>query len=188
MARMLAPLVVPFLLTGACAVTVTEHGDGGREGRGVRLLGGAGPLGCDRGALLRRLPAQCKVHGVASTSGSGPGSASSNASVDGNLCTLWNAGAVAPQEVTLDLGREENLTDLVMVPGMTPDGAVRHLIKTSADGVTYTTTGVIDGPMAEREAYRLTLARPVQARFIRIVTAASPSWVAWYELAALDCD
>lgn len=119
------------------------------------------------------------------TSGSNPEGAARAS--DGSACTLWNAGGFAPRDITFDLGIATRIDALVLVPEMTPDGGVRHVISFSSDGRTFDAGHRIEAPMRTGTPVELLLPRPEKTRFVRVETTASPSWVAWREVALFRC-
>jgi hypothetical protein len=106
---------------------------------------------------------------------------------DGNTCTVWNAGAFAPQVITLDLGTVTRVDVISLVPEMTPSGAVEHEVAVSGDGRIFQTAHVLRAPMQSGVAAELVLPKPERARFLRITTKASPSHVAWRDIGLFRC-
>ena len=156
---------------------------------GVMRALGAVPAGeCDARLLASRAGDHCSLLAVHDSSGTGPGARGSVTAADGSSCTVWNSGAAAPQTLTLDFGGEVTLSGLVMVPEMTLDGPVHHVLKLSTDGVSFQSAGAIRGAMANGVAYEVMLPHATRARFLRVITARAPSAVAWREVASLSCD
>lgn len=178
-------LSLPACMTGEPAAP--EADSGGPVGA-VRVLGALPAGECDARLLASRAGDRCSLVAVRDTAGTGPGARQSVTAADGSSCTVWNSGAGAPQTLTLDLGDEVTLSGLVLVPEMTPDGPAHHVIKISTDGVSFQSAGAVSGAMASGVAYELTLPQPIRARFVRVITARSPSWVAWREVVPLACD
>ncbi len=106
---------------------------------------------------------------------------------DGSACSIWNAGRFAPASVTVDLGATVDIDAFVLVPEMTPNGSVTHRIEVSDDGVAFAPSQRIEAPMQSGEPVDLRLPERVHARFVRFATDASPSWVAWREIAVVHC-
>jgi hypothetical protein len=107
---------------------------------------------------------------------------------DGDACTVWNAGGFAPQELVVDLGEPAVIDRFVLVPEMTPDGAVRHVIETSLDGRHFEPAHRVEGPLRSGQLQEMVLPTPLRTRFLRIATRDSPSWVAWRDVVLLHCD
>jgi hypothetical protein len=106
---------------------------------------------------------------------------------DGSTCTEWNAGGFAPASVTLDLGTPTRIDAIVLVPEMSPGGRVRHEIAFSDDGRSFQVGHRVEAPMQTRVPVELPLPRPERARFVRVTTTSSPSFVAWREVALFRC-
>jgi len=102
--------------------------------------------------------------------------------IDGDPATGWNSGYHPIQYITIDLGAEHPISALCLTVDQSPDGYTKHLISFSTDG--------IDWPIVDN-IYSVTSAHQVltrtytdeSARYIRVTTIDSPSWVAWYEIA-----
>ncbi len=107
--------------------------------------------------------------------------------VDQNLCTSWNAGALPPQSFGLDFGTSRPIRGVTLIPDMQPDGNVVHSIETSDDGVTYTPRLAINQFMQKNGVYAFDLGPGITARFVRVSTTSSPSWVGWFEVAVFSC-
>jgi len=106
---------------------------------------------------------------------------------DGSTCSVWNAGGFAPASLTVDLGAATDIDALVLLPEMTPSGNVVHRVEMSDDGVTFTPSQRIEAPMQSGVEVDLRLPSRERARFVRFTTDASPSWVAWQEIAIVTC-
>ncbi len=106
---------------------------------------------------------------------------------DGSTCTVWSAGGSAPASVTLDLGTPTRIDAIVLVPEMSPSGRVRHEIAFSDDGRSFQVGHRVEAPMRTRVPVELPLPRPERARFVRVTTTSSPSFVAWREVALFRC-
>jgi hypothetical protein len=115
------------------------------------------------------------------------GTADAGKSADGSRCTVWNAQGFAPQAVTLDMGTPMRIDVIALVPEMTPDGTVSHEVAFSDDGKTFQVGHRIEAPMRSGQQVELVLPKPERARFVRVTTARSPSWVAWREVGLFRC-
>jgi F5/8 type C domain len=137
---------------------------------------------------LTRLPSDCRVIPVVGVSATAtePRSSAGNA-FDGSTCTTWNAGNFAPQSITVDLGTPTDVDAIVLVPEMTPNGQVRQRIEFSDDGKTFVSAHRIEAPMASAVPVELIMPKRERTRFVRVVSDASPSWVAWREIALVRC-
>jgi hypothetical protein len=65
---------------------------------------------------------------------------------------------------------------------------VTHRIEVSDDGVHFAPSQRIEAPMQSGAPVDLRLPTREHARFLRFATDASPSWVAWQEIAIVHCD
>lgn len=106
---------------------------------------------------------------------------------DGSTCTVWNAGAAAPQSVTLDLGTATRIDVIALLPEMTPDGTVSHEVAFSDDGRSFQVGHRIEAPMRSGAQVELVLPKPERARFVRVTTTKSPSFIAWREVGLFRC-
>lgn len=113
--------------------------------------------------------------------------AATQAAFDGDGCTVWNSGGPPPQAAGMDLGEPVEIAGLLLLPEMTPDGKVTHVIEISTDGRSFERIGSIQAPMQTGVPYEMRLPEPAIARFIRVVTTESPSWVAWRDIVAVRC-
>jgi hypothetical protein len=106
---------------------------------------------------------------------------------DGSVCTIWNSGGGAPQQVTLDLGTPTRVDVIALVPEMTPDGTVSHEVSFSDDGRSFQVGHRIEAPMRSGAQVELVLPKPERARFVRVTTTKSPSSIAWREVGLFRC-
>jgi hypothetical protein len=106
---------------------------------------------------------------------------------DGSVCTIWNSGGGAPQEVTLDLGTPTRIDVIALLPEMTPDGQVSHEIAFSDDGRSFQVGHRVEAPMRSGAQVELVLPKPERARFVRVTTKRSPSSIAWREVGLFRC-
>lgn len=135
-----------------------------------------------------RMPSNCRfVPGLTVTATSSLAETPPKAAFDGSTCTVWNAGNFAPQSITVDLGTQTNIDAIVLVPEMSPNGQVRQRIELSDDGVTFASAHRIEAPMASGAAVELVMPKRERARFMRVVSDSSPSWIAWREIGVVRC-
>jgi hypothetical protein len=106
---------------------------------------------------------------------------------DTDSCTTWNSNDYAPQSITLDLGEPRPVGHVIVVPNMTPDGPVSQVVEVSDDGVTFEQRARYDDRMFSGGVFGLTLQPAARARFVRVRTLVSPSWVAWFEVVPVAC-
>lgn len=70
---------------------------------------------------------------------------------------------------------------------MARDGAVKHRIEVSDDGVSFEVSQRIEASMSNGSAAELALPRRERARFVRFATESSPSAMGWREIALVQC-
>ena len=108
---------------------------------------------------------------------------------DGNRCTGWNAGTFPSRWWQVDLRELVPVRAITLLPDQAPSPAnVTHVISVSSDGSNFTNVRTINQVMATGTTYPFDLGQVFNARYVRITTAASPSWVAWGEVAVFRCD
>lgn len=152
----------------------------------TRDLGAVAAGACDVAPLVTLAGGNChRVPGVQAT---GSEAATSANAFDGSTCTVWNSGGSAPKFVAVDLGSLQTLTGVVLVPESTPPVATsKQIIERSDDGINWKVAYVIEGQMATMRAYAVPFASEVSARYLRVTTEKSDSWVAWRDIVPLDC-
>lgn len=131
-------------------------------------------------------PSGCQQLAPLSVSADSNTSDSSRAS-DGDSCTVWNAGGFAPHAVTFDFGVVTSFRVVTLIPEMTPSGAVEHVIELSDDGKRFAVAHRIQAPLSSGVPETLRLPRTERARFVRVTSKKSPSWIAWREVAFFQC-
>jgi len=114
----------------------------------------------------------------AATASSGPDSAASV--FDHDLQTTWNSGAFAPGWIQLDLGEPLTISRVRLYTVQTPAGPTRHEILGGLTPDSLTSLGALEGNTADGQW--LELQARAQARYVRVVTVKSPSWVGWREI------
>lgn len=96
------------------------------------------------------------------------------------LSGVWNAGHGAPAWVEIDLGAQKTVTRIRLTPEQDPEGAVVHYIYAGSSPSPTNLVATISGNGATLEPFAASLGAP--ARYVRIYTVSSPSWVAWREI------
>jgi len=125
---------------------------------------------------------------VASGSGVYAGQIASRAN-DGNRCTSWNSGGYAPAILALDFGGPLPMAGVTLVPEMSPGTAgVGHVVEVSDNGSAWRLAHTISQTMSSGQVYPFAFAQPQTARFLRVRSTSSPSWIAWVEVAVYRCD
>jgi hypothetical protein len=104
--------------------------------------------------------------------------------VDGDPDTLWNAGAGPPAWIEIDMGEAHALSLIRLYVAQSPPGPTEHRIYGRTDvGSELRLLGVLAGSTSDYQVLELGAVSDWPAvRFVRIETAASPSWVAWREI------
>ena len=154
----------------------------------ARDIGKVEPTNCSTVGLIALAGAGCRE--VRSKNATGGAQQVQAATVnDGDACTIWNAGGVPPQAITVDLEKDVGVSGVLLVPDMTPpEGDVVHTLETSSDGDRWTAIAVVKRRMTDDHVYAVTFPTKVTTRFLRVSTTASVSWVAWAEVAPLLCN
>jgi hypothetical protein len=109
--------------------------------------------------------------------------------VDGDLGTLWSAGAFSPQWIEIDLGTDFNIKEIRLTPSQFPEGYTIHQIKgKGADtGEQFVLLYTFDGNTKDGNELIYSPSPALEdIRYIRIETITSPSWVAWREIEIID--
>lgn len=120
-----------------------------------------------------------------------PASASADATYPGTsvnylsdglyLTNTWNAGHFAPAWVEFDLGSSRVITSIRAVPEQSPAGAVTHYVyagNSPAPTTLVATLSSSNGDVMEPLASTV----GTYARYVRVYTSSSPSYVAWREV------
>ncbi len=108
--------------------------------------------------------------------------------VDGDLATLRNLGAGAPGAFTITVAKPVSLNKVLVVPAMTPNGAVSFEVQTSKDaaGVAGSWTshgGILTKEWSDRVPVEVVMnPETVDVRAVRLTVHKSPSWIAIYEI------
>lgn len=106
---------------------------------------------------------------------------------DGNyLTTQWNSGVTPSYPTTqpyiqLDLGATRTLYSMRFMPAQSPSGTSTHDIYVGSTNPPTTLAGTITRDIMDGETMSRNLSG-YSARYVRIVTRASPSWAAYYEV------
>jgi hypothetical protein len=121
--------------------------------------------------------------GKPTTASSSFGNQQPSLAVDGNPFTYWNSGNFSPEWIEVDLGAPESVGEIALSITQLPDGYTEHRVygRLSATDP-YTLLHVFAGPTVDVQTLRTTLDTPFTARYIRIQTTTSPSWVGWREI------
>ena len=93
----------------------------------------------------------------------------------------WISGHAAPGWIELDLGSTRTLESVRLSPDQDPPGNVVHYVYAGDSPSPTTLVAVVSGNGAVLEPFVAYLGF-YSARYVRIYTASSPSWVAWREI------
>ncbi len=127
------------------------------------------------------VPENVAPRGTATASAWLPQEPPANA-IDGLAETQWGAGAFAPQWIQVDLGSVRSVREIDLLVAQFPEGETSHrLLLAGADGV-FATVERFRRSTAQGDVLTFRPDVPVEARFVRVETASSPSWVAWSEI------
>lgn len=100
---------------------------------------------------------------------------------DGELSTKWNSGAVAPNWIQLDLGQPTTISKVRLNVAQSPSGPTTHQISAGPTPDKLTLVEALDGNTTD--AQWIELNKPINnARYLKIETIKSPSWIAWNEI------
>ena len=108
--------------------------------------------------------------------------------VDGDAATMRNLGAGAPGAFTITVAKAVSLNKVLVVPAMTPNGAVSFEVETSKDaaGVAGSWTshgGILTKEWSDKVPVEVVMnSETVDVRAVRVTIHKSPSWVAIYEI------
>ena len=91
--------------------------------------------------------------------------------------------------ITVDLEKDSAVSGLLLVPDMTPpEGDVLHVVEQSNDGDVWSAVVSVQRHMVDDHVYAVSFPQKVTTHFLRVTTSASPSWVAWAEVAPILCN
>ncbi len=154
----------------------------------ARDIGKIDPTACSTIGFVKQAGPSCREVRSRNTRGGAKQVQAATAN-DGDACTVWNAGGVAPQSITVDLEKDAAITGALLIPDMTPpESNVTHNLETSSDGDTWTSIAVVKQKMVDDHVYVVAFPKKVTTRFLRVSTVASAAWVAWAEVAPLACE
>ncbi len=174
-------------------LTTTAHCGrcGAACGAGNSCYAGRCSVTCSNTTPLPAPVAGCRnvaPSAVAAGSGVYAGQVAARAN-DGNRCTSWNSGGYAPATLTLDFGETVPMRGVTLVPEMSPTTAgVGHVVEVSDNGSAWRVAHTVSQTMSSGQVYPFAFSQPQSARFLRVRSTSSPSWIAWVEVAVYRCD
>ena len=158
----------------------------GGEPTTIEDLGLMPDKACGDGPIVKATPSDCRRL-TGSAQSSGGDTDPTVAAFDGDVCSIWAAGGPPPRAVSVDFGKKEMVSALVLIPEMDAKTKVRHVVEGSDDGMTWHSLYVVEAEMESGHAYSVKIAQPFSARAVRISTTAGAKWIAWREVAPLAC-
>ena len=158
----------------------------GGEHVAAREAGPLSELQCGDKPLMAMAGARC-THLLGTAMTSGGDTPDSTAAFDGDTCSVWKSGGPAPKFAAVDFGVKHMISSVLLAPAMTERGHVKLAIEASDDGLAYHTVFIVDADVDGVHAYEVPSPLPFVARVVRVSTLESPSWVAWREIAVLEC-
>lgn len=104
--------------------------------------------------------------------------------LDADETTMWNARAFAPAWIQFDLGPSAPCVSRIeLLPSMEPaEGDIEHRISMGMCLSNMTTAVTFSGRGRDRDWIVCKLPQSRRTRFVRVLTTASPSWVAWIRI------
>ena len=108
--------------------------------------------------------------------------------VDGDPGTSWSSGDDAPQWIEIDLGEPYDIREIRLLPSQYPAGATYHRVRGKGPGTggNFVELYIFNGETEDAKWLIYTASDPwLGIQFIRIESAASPSWIAWREIEIL---
>jgi hypothetical protein len=105
--------------------------------------------------------------------------------VDGIDTNWWGAGARPPQWIEIDLGENYVIREVQLLISQSPAGRTIHqvLARGVATGDEYLLVHTFDGVTSDSQSLIFELPEVLRgARYIRIETTYTPSWVGWREI------
>ena len=101
---------------------------------------------------------------------------------DGLAATSWNSGDDAPQWIELDLGSVRTISGIRLLVGQYPAGRTTHRVLARGGGGALRLLATLRGTTTDGDWLEVPFDSPVRARYVRVETTESPSWVAWREI------
>jgi len=127
------------------------------------------------------VPVNVAPLGSATASASLPGGPPAHA-IDGLVGTGWGAGDFPPQWIEIDLGAVRSIDEINLVVDQFPVGDTHHrLLLAEAPGAFFE-AAEFDGFTAPGDVLVFRPSTPIDARYVRVETLSSPSWVGWHEI------
>ena len=104
------------------------------------------------------------------------------AAIDGGS-PQWGSGADAPQHIEIELAAPHSVDEIRLTVAQFPAGPTRHEVWVGTHGTPLILVHTFEGLTEEQDILIYTPEKPLERiDVVRIVTTASPSWVAWREV------
>jgi hypothetical protein len=108
------------------------------------------------------------------------------AAIDGGSAQ-WGAGEGPPQYIEITLAEPSRVDEIRLTVGQYPAGTTRHELWVKTTGESLALLRVFEGSTAEDDILVFAPDTPLEdVEVVRVVTTASPSWVAWKEIGILN--
>jgi hypothetical protein len=108
--------------------------------------------------------------------------------VDGDPGTSWSSGDDAPQWIEIDLGEPYDIREIRLLPSQYPAGVTYHRVRGKGPGTggNFVELYIFNGETEDAKWLIYTAPEPwIGIQFVRIESAASPSWISWREIEIL---
>ncbi|MDN7880594.1 discoidin domain-containing protein [Burkholderia aenigmatica] len=104
--------------------------------------------------------------------------------LDGNPATFWNSGGFPQQWIELDLGQVVPIRKIRLLTLQSPSsGYTSHTIYAGTTPAPTTAVQTLSGTTSDSQWLEMdTTDAPVSARYVRVLTTQSNSWVAWRDI------
>jgi F5/8 type C domain len=156
-----------------------RSGTGGTGGKGAQdNNNGPGGNGGVSAKQMSILLGQVSASASSSYPGAPPASA-----VDGDPDTAWNSGGSPPAWIELDLKRTVTLSKVRLLVEQSPAGPTTHQLYFGSSPAPTALIATLSGSTSDMQWLESDIPDPKPSgRYLRVVTKASPSWVAWREI------
>ncbi len=101
--------------------------------------------------------------------------------IDDNINTTWNSGDGAPQWIELDLGQYYSVSSMRFNVEKTPGGEATHQIYAGACPTPTSLATTFTENLTSKQWKDVSFSA-ASVRYVRVLTTASPSWIAWNEI------
>ncbi len=103
--------------------------------------------------------------------------------MDGDPNTAWNSGGGPPAWIELDLKRTVTLSKVRLLVGQLPAGPTTHQLYFGPSPAPTALIATLTGSTSDMQWLDVDVRDPKpRGRYLRVLTTASPSWVAWREI------